>query len=164
MNQVMPTELKSTETYILYRFQGELYGTPLHMVREVVPFQTPRSVPNTKKNYLGIVHLRGEIVGVIDLRVWFQDEKSPSRRPTPRALIVVDSHSGVMAASVDTIEGVCQLDSKDIESPKGMPGTFASGGMIGIGKFRHGLATLLDLRALCSAIDIATERKERWAS
>ena len=164
MNQERQADTRDAETYILYRFQGELYGTPLRMVREVVPFQTPRSIPNTKKNYLGIINLRGEIVGVIDLRFWFQDEKTQSRRPNPRALVVVDSLSGVMAASVDTIEGVCQLDSKDIESPNGIPGSFASGEMIGIGKFRQGLATLLDLRALCSAIDIATERKERWAS
>lgn len=164
MNNENQADSRNAETYILYRFQGELYGTPLYMVREIVPFQTPRSVPNTKKNYLGITHLRGEIVGVIDLRLWFQDEKSPSRRASPRALIVVDSNSGVMAASVDTVEGVCQLDSKDIESPKVIPGSFASGGMIGIGKFRQGLATLLDLRALCSAIDIASERKEHLVS
>jgi len=37
-----------------------------------------------------------------------------------------------------------------------------AGGMIGLGRLKQGLATLLDVRALCSHVDVAAERKERW--
>ncbi|MBM3383155.1 MAG: purine-binding chemotaxis protein CheW [Betaproteobacteria bacterium] len=163
MNHSQLAEIKATEKFLLFRFQGELYGTVLNAVREVVPFQTPRAVPNTKKNFLGIVNLRGEIVSVIDLRLWFTDEKQNARRSTSRALVVVESSAGVVGVAVDQIEGVCQLDKNEIESPTGMPGEIAAGGMVGIGKFRQGLATLLDLNVLCGALVLAPESRERLA-
>lgn len=163
MNQTPTADLKSMESFLLFRFQGELFGSPLRAVREVVPFQAPRTVPNTKRNFLGIINLRGEIVGVIDLRIWFPDEKPNARRSASRALVVVESFSGVLGIAVDQIEGVCQLDMSEIESPTGIPGELVAGGMVGIGKFKQGLATLLDLNVLCGALDLATESKERLA-
>ncbi|NBO38527.1 hypothetical protein EBU99_08075 [bacterium] len=159
----LKTEIKNSESYVLFNVQGELYGTPMLTVREIVPFQTPRAVPNTKKNFLGVINLRGDIVGVVDLRIWFQDDKQNMRRSNHKALLVVESDAGVVAVAVDAIEAICSLEGKDIESSKGMPSSFAEGGMIGLGKFKQGLATLVDLRALCSVVEIAMERKERWA-
>lgn len=157
-------EMQQGETYLLYRFNGELYGTPLSMVQEVVPYQLPRPIPNTHKNYLGLINLRGDIVSVVDIRIWFKGEKLNAKTSQPRALVVVNSQVGVIAITVDSIEGVFVLDAKDVETSEGIPGAFASGGMIGIGKFKQGLATLLDLHTLCSKIDVVTDFKERMAS
>lgn len=164
MNSQSQAEVRTNQSYLLFKFLDELYGTPLSIVQEVVPYIEPRAVPNTKRNYLGIINLRGEIASVIDLRFWFSDEKVFTKRPSPHALVVVESPAGVMAISVDCVEGVCSLDSKDVESANGMSGPLSSLGMIGIGRFKQGLATLLDLRALCTSIDVASERKERLAS
>jgi purine-binding chemotaxis protein CheW len=163
MNQFNNADPKSTESFLLFRFQGELYGTVLASVREAVPFQVPRMVPNTRKNFLGIINLRGEILGVVDLRIWFPNEKPNLKRSAPRALVVVESASGVIGVAVDHIEGVCRLERNEIESTTGMPGDVTAGGMIGIGKFSQGLATLLDLNVLCGALELATENKERSA-
>lgn len=157
------TDLSHRQNFLLFRVHGELYGTPLSGVREVVSYQVPREVPNTKKFYLGIVSLRGEVVGVIDMYFWFQEMTHATSSVVARALIVFETSSGPMAVAADSIESICQLDNKDIEYAKNIPSSFSAGGMIGLGRFKQGLATLLDVRALLSQIDVAAERKERWA-
>lgn len=164
MTHPIAFEQGQKQMFLLFRVQGELYGTPVSGVREVVSYQEPRAVPNTKKFYLGIINLRGDIAGVVDLRLWFQDSKPVTGKWVARALIVFDSSAGLMAVAADAIESICQLDNKDIEYAKSIPSSFSSGGMIGLGRFKQGLATLLDIRALFTHVDIATERKERWAS
>lgn len=149
------------EKFLLYRSHGELFGTPLSLIREVVPFQSPLRVPNTHKDYLGVVNVRGEVAGVVDLRLWFNDERVQATDHPPQAVLIVESQAGVMGAAVDAIEGVSEISEGEIESPTGIPTTIAEDGMIGIGKFTHGLATLLNLRALCVAVDVVTEHKER---
>jgi purine-binding chemotaxis protein CheW len=162
MNHLSGFENGSRHMFLLFRVNGELYGTPLSGVREVVPFQKPRPVPNTKKHYLGIINLRGEIAGVVDMRLWFQDNSPSVDKSSPKALIVFESAVGLMAIAADAIETICQLESKEIEYAKSIPSSFSAGGMIGLGRLKQGLATLLDVRALCSHVDVAAERKERW--
>lgn len=164
MTPSLHDEVHSKQMFLLFRVQGELYGTPLSGVREVVPYQSPKPVPNTKKFYLGIVNIRGDVAGVVDMRFWFQDIKPATGHSHARAMIVADSSAGLMAVSVDGIESICPLDSRDIEYAKSIPSSFSAGGMIGIGRFKQGLATLLDLRALFNHLDVVDERKERWAS
>ncbi|NBX18374.1 MAG: hypothetical protein EBR09_13515 [Proteobacteria bacterium] len=164
MNYPVGIDQINRQMFLLFRVQGELYGTPLSNVREVVTYTDPRPVPNTKKFYLGILNVKSEIVGVVDMRFWFQDNKSGDELPEFRALIVVESPAGLLAVAAELIESICQLDNKDIEYSKNIPGAFSSGGMIGLGRFKQGLATLLDLRALLGQVDVAAERKERWVS
>ncbi|MEN9810051.1 MAG: hypothetical protein RLZZ488_1618 [Pseudomonadota bacterium] len=163
MNNSLTMDQAHRQHFLLFRVQGELYGTPLAGVREIVSYVKPREVPNTKKFYLGIISLRGDVVGVMDMRFWFQDMKPAIASSVARALIVFESSSGVMAVAADAIESICQLDNKDIEYAKSIPSSFSSGGMIGLGRFKQGLATLLDIRALLNHVDVAAERKERWA-
>ncbi|MEY3903983.1 MAG: hypothetical protein RL189_3289 [Pseudomonadota bacterium] len=163
MNSPVMMDQAQRQLFLLFRVQGELYGTPLTGVREIVSYVKPREVPNTKKFYLGIISLRGDVVGVMDMRFWFQDMKPATASTVARALIVFESSSGVMAVAADAIESICQLDNKDIEYAKSIPSSFSAGGMIGLGRFKQGLATLLDVRALLNHVDVAAERKERWA-
>ncbi|MFZ9518866.1 MAG: chemotaxis protein CheW [Silvanigrellaceae bacterium] len=163
MNHPVGFETGSRHMFLLFRVHGELYGTPLSGIREVVPYHKPRPVPNTKKHYLGIINLRGEIAGVVDMRLWFPDNSATAEKATPKALLVCESGLGLMAVAADSIETICQLESKEIEYAKSIPSSFSAGGMIGLGRLKQGLATLLDVRALCSHVDVASERKERWA-
>jgi purine-binding chemotaxis protein CheW len=164
MNYPVGIDQLNRQMFLLFRVQGELYGTPVSGVREVVTFIEPRPVPNTKKFYLGILNLKGDIVGVLDMRFWFQDSKPAEDPNSFRALIVFDTAAGLMGVAAELIESICQLENKDIEYSKSIPSSFSSGGMIGLGRFKQGLATLLDLRSLLSQVDVAAERKERWVS
>ena len=164
MNLQYKVDSQCGSTYLLYRAQGELYATPLAMIAEIFPYQSPRPVPNTHRNYLGLINLRNEVVSVVDIRIWFSDQKHQTKCRAPKALIAVQSRVGNIAVAVDSVEGVYALDGKDVESSDGIPGSLSSGGIIGIGKFRQGLATLLDLQSLCSSLDVVSENKDRLAS
>lgn len=164
MNNSFKKNMDQKEKYALFRCNGELFATPVAIVREIVPFQSPLRVPNTHKHYLGVVNVRGDVAGVVDLRFWFNDERISTKESQPQAMLMIESQAGLMGVAVDSIEGLSELAENEIETPTGMPGTMADGGMIGIGKFTHGLATLLNLRVLCVATDVVSEHKERRVS
>ncbi|MHA0111797.1 chemotaxis protein CheW, partial [Klebsiella pneumoniae] len=54
--------------YLLFRLGAELYGTPLLEVREIIEWQACKSIPHVSNYFLGVINLRGQITGVIDLR------------------------------------------------------------------------------------------------
>jgi purine-binding chemotaxis protein CheW len=164
MNTDFPKSAEQRDKFLLFKCHGELFGAPLGVIREIVPFQRPLRVPNTHKHYLGIVNIRGDVVGAIDLRFWFNDERIATKVIESQALLVVESQAGLMGIAVDTVVGISELFEQEIETPTGMPEMITEGGMIGIGKFTHGLATLLNLRALCIATDVVSEHKERRVS
>lgn len=153
-----------SEKYMVYKCHGELFATPLGIIREIVPFQNPLRVPNTHQDYLGIVNVRGDIVGVMDLKFWFNDDRISTKITRPQAMLIVESQAGMIGIVVESVEGISELSEHEIETPTGMPDTIAEGGMIGIGKFNCGLATLLNLKALCASTDVVIEHKERRVS
>lgn len=164
MNNTFSLINEQKEKYLLYKCHGELFATPLMGIREVLPFSHPLRVPNTHRDYLGIVNVRGDVAGVIDLRFWFNDERISSKERDPLALLVIDSQAGLIGVAVDSVVGISELFEHEIETPTGMPSTLANDGVIGIGKFTDGLATLLNLKALCRVTDVVVEHKERRVS
>ena len=56
-----------TGTYLVVIARGEPYALPIHQVREVLPYRTPRRVPGGPASQLGILEVRGRVVAVHDL-------------------------------------------------------------------------------------------------
>lgn len=128
--------------YLVFRLGKELYATPLLRVREVVePFE-PKPIPNTPKYFSGVVDIRGEVVGVVDLRLRFGHgvEKIGTQ-----ALMVFATESGPMAALVDQVVSVITLTENEIEARGNLGAAQSIDSIIGIGKKDKKLITLIDL-------------------
>lgn len=141
-NNADDTESASDERYLVFRLGSELYATPLLRVREVVePFDS-KPLPNTPKFFVGVVNIRGEIVGVVDLRLKFGHKVEPSPY---MALMVFSTDGGPMAALVDQVDSVINLSPNEIQDRGTLGAALGGENIVGIGKKDKKLITIIDL-------------------
>ncbi len=136
------SESGSDDRYLVFRLAKELYATPLLRVREVVEPFVPKPIPNTPKYFSGVVDIRGEVVGVVDLRLRFGHANETN---ATQALMVFSTESGPMAALVDQVVSVITLTEKEIEMRGNLGTAQNADSIMGIGKKDKKLITLIDL-------------------
>lgn len=149
------------ERYLLFRLENEIFGTPLLGVREVVQYQEPKIIPNTIKSYLGVINIRGEIVGVFDLRVRFGFKLNSNR---DAALMVFDTDAGPIAALSDGMEGVVTIDENTIDRKPRFESALPLNFLLGIANMAGKLITLIDLAQVLDAADVTAMRNEQKSS
>lgn len=141
-------EVAEEERYLVFKLGGELYGTPLLGVREVVEAQPSKEIPHSLPHFAGIINIRGEIVGVIDLRVRFGHPTVESKR---NAMMVFQTSGGPMAALVDEIEAVQRIPSGEITKDPNVRTAIPADFLIGIAKHGGRLITVIDLNSTLGA-------------
>ena len=144
--------------YIIFSLGSELYGAKLLEVREVVETMPTKSVPNTIAAFKGVCNLRGQIIGVVDLRLRFGIESDKALRPV---LFVFETESGAIAAAVDQIVSVSVIPPKDIESKPNIVSSIPSKYILGIGKMDSRLITLVDLKTILSQEELTRVDQSR---
>ncbi|MCM2279832.1 MAG: chemotaxis protein CheW [Oligoflexia bacterium] len=149
---------ESESRYLIFRLGEELYGTPILGVREVLEPQAVKPIPNAVKYFAGVINVRGEIVGMIDLRVRFGHEKVS---PPTLAFVIFDSAVGPIGAIVDKVEVVTDLGEDDIERHPKVETEVPSDFLIGIGKFNDRLVSLIDFNKVLGAEDLRHLRSSR---
>jgi purine-binding chemotaxis protein CheW len=139
--QSTTSEQKTLSKYLIFQLGQETYGTPLLGVREVVEFKEPKPVPNSAKGFEGVINLRGEVIGVIDIRKLLGIDGSH-----PQAMLVFESEMGVMGTYVDRVLSVTEIMDADIERKNTSAGQQQRDYYLGVGKTSSGLITLIDLK------------------
>jgi purine-binding chemotaxis protein CheW len=140
------TQLQEDDTrFLLFRVGGQLYGTPLLGIREVVEPQEPKPIPNTVSFFSGVINLRGQVIGIIDLRKRFGCEAT--RHPR-MALMIFTTESGPLGALVDEIDSVAKIPPTNIESKAVIRTHVPSDYFIGIGNHEERLISLIDLNKI----------------
>ena len=141
----------ANNAYLIFRLGDEYYATPLLQVREVVEKQLPKHIPNTVDSYLGVINIRGEIVGAIDLRIKFGHKPAPS---LTEALIVFDTEQGVIAALADQLEGVHNIQSSAIKTKPNIGSKISIDYIIAMAHFNKKILTIIDLHKILAAEEI----------
>ncbi|MEY4063946.1 MAG: hypothetical protein RIR26_154 [Pseudomonadota bacterium] len=158
------THFEEKNAFLLYHDGGHLFGTPLSQVKEVIPFRQPRKLPNTPDGYLGVMSLRGEVIGVVALSYWFPSLKAEQQSVLMQSMIIAHGISGeTLAVVVDTIDGVALAESNEVVPPVSISPALAHGAGHGAAKFAQGVATLIDLRQLCASMDASLQSKSALA-
>jgi len=124
---------------MIFQLGTELYGTPLLSVREVIENRQPKPVPNAAEGFEGVINLRGDVVGVIDLRKMLKLTPKQSL-----SILVFESEMGTLGGVVDKCIAVLDIPESSIER-KGYQMRDGSDYCLGIGKLSEGLVTLIDL-------------------
>ncbi len=91
----------------------ERYAVESSHVREVYPLENLMPLPCTPAFVLGIVNLRGEIVSVIDLRVFF--DLPQTGLPDLNKVIVLESGNMVFGILADAILGARRIPLAEIQ-------------------------------------------------
>ena len=111
-DQTIQHEDDNKAKYLLFHVGKEVFGAPLMGVREVVEPQKIKPIPNTVGHFLGVINIRGEIVGVVDMRIRFNQSTEDSDL---MAMVIFESAVGPIAALVDKVDSVCVIEENEID-------------------------------------------------
>ena len=146
-NDIKDWDDPEADTYLVFTLSDGLYATPLLAVREVVEYKTPKPLPNTRPSFLGVINVRGEIVGIVDLAMKLGGKATKVQRPT---LLVIGTEEGALAAVVDEVVSVVRIEASAIDRQSHGEN---------IARLDERLVTLLDLKRVVSASEISNIKK-----
>ncbi len=146
-------ESAAADKYLVFELGNELFATPLIEVRSVIEFHTAKPVPHTPSYYKGVINIRGEIVGVIDIR----ERLGIKGAEKPAAQLVFETDLGSLAATVDKVQAVAALPEADLDrkaasTEKNQERAY----FMGIGKYDGKLLTVISLRKLAPQENFAS--------
>lgn len=142
--------------YLSFRLDKEEFAITVLRIREIMGVQEIMPVPKTPTYVRGVIHVRGKVIPVIDLRMKFGMAQA---EPTSRTSIIVtqiDTERGPMllGALVDAVTEVITLQPGAIEAaPVGAAGVKASY-LLGKVKIRGRVRMLLDINLLLTPQEI----------
>lgn len=142
--------------YLIFTLNQELYGTPLLGVREIIEPQKIKFIPNTQDYFLGVVNVRGQVIGVFDMRKKFDLEINSQPN---NAMIIFDILDGApLAALVDKVESVSLINPNEIDDPH-VSSKVSNEFLIGVGRMGEKLINLIDLQHLLSADELINAKQ-----
>jgi len=140
------------EKYLLYQLGADLFATPLIEIREVIEYRAAKPIPHTAAFFRGVINIRGEIVGVMDLR----ERLGVSGTDKPVALLIFETDNGPLAAVVDKVHSVTVIAESELERrASAHTQSNERAYFIGVGKVEDKLLTVISLRKILSAEQLA---------
>lgn len=98
-----------------FRLAGEHYAVENNWVREVYPLRDYTPLPGTPPFVLGIIHVRGQVVSVLDLKKFFD---LPSQGLSDlNKVILLSNGSMEFGILADVILGTRRLLNDDLQAP-----------------------------------------------
>ena len=144
------TDKDDLQKFLIFQMGEEWFATSLLEIREVIEYNAPKPIPQMPAFFKGVINIRGEIIGVIDLR------ERLGIKGSDKALcqLIFETDSGPLVAIVDRVQSVTvieesQLERRSMVSTSGAPDRSY---FLGVGKLDDRIVTLISLRKL-GAID-----------
>ena len=107
----------STEKYLTFFIEEELFAIPSSQVVEIIRMQPITFIPKLPKFIIGVINLRGKIVPLIDLRLKFKEEFREYDDQT--SIIVAEVNEMNVGLIVDKVNDVADISSNQIsDAPK----------------------------------------------
>lgn len=131
------------DKYLLFYLGKELYGVPLLGVKEVIEFREAKPVPNMVDYFDGVINLRGDIIGVMDLR-----RKLGIDPDETKCQLIFQTQRGTLAATVDSVQSVASIPGAAIDREPNVESKIEQKYLIGVGNYNERLITLLDFSQL----------------
>lgn len=136
------------EEYLTFALGGEEYAVPVDRVQEVLRPPPVTEVPRAPPHVLGVVTVRGRVVAVVDPRARLGLPAPADPHEDAWRLVIVDAGDGPCGLRVDAIASVVRLPAGSLEPcPQGIGGD-AADCLLGIGRERERLFTVIEPGAL----------------
>jgi purine-binding chemotaxis protein CheW len=135
--------------WLSFRIGAQLYAAPLVDVSEVIRDGDITPVPGAAADLLGVRHLRGRIVPVLDGRRRLGLPMQPAADPA-WVRIVMLAHAGQQVGlRVDAVGELLCSDGIEIAPPPPGRASRSDDPVSGILSWQAGFVALLDVRRLC---------------
>jgi purine-binding chemotaxis protein CheW len=109
--------IAASASVLAFRLGDENYGLDVAAVCGVRPLSKITPIPGIPPFYRGVINLRGQILTVLDLQVFFGMATTISSNPSPlhRELVLVDSHGLHLGLLATHVEGVVRVQRRALQ-------------------------------------------------
>jgi purine-binding chemotaxis protein CheW len=132
--------------FLTFTLKDEEYGIEILRVQEIKGFSRITPIPNTPNYIKGVLHLRGTVVPVVDLRSKFGMPETEYNQFT--VIIVVTVGRRVMGLLVDAVSDVLNIGKDDVEAAPELGSMVDTSFMTGMAKTGEKLIMLLNIDKL----------------
>lgn len=143
----MEGNVNDAKQYIVVKVGIEQYGIDIKYVDNIVRMQRITRVPKAQHYFKGVINLRGEIIPVMSMRLKFGLEDDVVTNATRIIIIKLEAQASV-GIIVDEVKEVVTLDDTMIEKVTNSAVDDKNGFLIGIGKYKDGLISLLNIKSV----------------
>ncbi|MCW2275800.1 chemotaxis protein CheW [Rhodoblastus acidophilus] len=151
---------------VTFALDAERFALPVRVVREILDHQPAFRIPNGPRHLLGLCHVRGQAVPVIDLRMRLG--LTPTEPTANTRVLVVDIKVGARALTlgivVDRVFEVTAARSDEVDTAPDIGARWASAYIEGVVRRDDSFVVIVDLAHLLSegeAADLA-EAPQEW--
>ncbi|MDR2634110.1 MAG: chemotaxis protein CheW [Treponema sp.] len=134
---------------VTFSLAGKDYGVDIMNVKEIAKADKFTYVPNAVSFVRGVYNLRGDIIPIIDLRVFFH-MKSERRVDGQENMLILHLDDRVYGAIVDKIDKVVGINSETIQPPHPMFGEVNIKFITGVVEKQGYLYVILDVMRMFS--------------
>lgn len=145
-------ELEKRETIVVNDFNmvtfslaGKDYGIDIMNVKEIAKADRFTYVPNTLPFVRGVYNLRGEIIPILDLRLFFNNEVPPLGKDKQENLLILNVAEQMFGVVVDKIDKVVGIQKRTIQPPHPLFGDINIKYISGVAEANKRLYVLLDI-------------------
>lgn len=140
---------RDTTQLVVFTLTGEEYGVEILGVRRIIKAEVITMIPNAPDFLKGVINLRSQIIGVIDLEKRFlleRDEEHISKH-----ILIVEAGNSTYGLLVDEVTEILRLAKDDIKpAPQIITEKLGAEFVKGIGTVGDKLVILLDLEKVLS--------------
>jgi purine-binding chemotaxis protein CheW len=102
---------------VTFSLAGKEYGVDIMNVKEIAKADKFTYVPNAASFVRGVYNLRGDIIPIIDLRVFFHLPVDRKAKDIPENMLILRVKDNVYGTIVDKIDKVVGINSEQIQPP-----------------------------------------------
>jgi purine-binding chemotaxis protein CheW len=130
-------------TLVLLRLGADRYAVPITSVREILRVGRLTQVSTAPAFVLGVINLRGVIMSVLDLRVFFGLEPGPVGADA--RIIIAEGGGMVVGILVEQVEEIVDLPAARVKPPLSPAKGLAEEYVVGIAPHGDQMVVLIDL-------------------
>ena len=131
------------DQYLTFAIEDEVYGVEIAYVKEISQMLPITKVPHMPDYIEGIANLRGELIGVIDVRKRFR--KTPKEHDEQTCIIIIMNEDYLLGLIVDAVKETATIQSFNISPPPSAKLSYTNNFIRNIGKIGDSVNLLLDL-------------------
>ncbi|MBQ0003047.1 MAG: chemotaxis protein CheW [Treponema sp.] len=133
---------------VTFSLAGKDYAIDIMQVKEIAKTGRFTYVPNTLPFVLGVYNLRGEIIPIIDLRLFFNIDVPPRQDNAVENMLIVSVEDQLFGVVVDAIDKVVGIQKSTIQPPHPLFGDINIKYIYGVVESQSHLYILLDIERI----------------
>ncbi|MBW7573381.1 chemotaxis protein CheW [Caproiciproducens faecalis] len=147
-NSTSASENDTTEKYLTFFIEGQLFAIPSSQVVEIIRMQPITFIPKLPPYVIGVINLRGKIVPLLDIRLKFN--KDPKEYDDHTSIIVAETGDLSIGFIVDSVNDVTNVSKNQISDTPRFARDTTNHYVKGIATLNENAVMLLDIAKILS--------------